>query len=180
MWLSLLLVVVVRAGQVSEFWSSVLPLACKSSCERYFREHDEPNKDCVAFCAPLAKQLLENEEVQKALAQSSAAYGLNLAQWAMRDVVMSRGEKQPVEIAPFVFVSRMEYYEHELTKSQDPEVRRAAFKVAKAQRPADEDEATANAHAAAASSDIAPPVNSDATVSVKLPPREGSAFVDEL
>lgn len=151
------------ASEPSAFWSEVLPLCCKSSCERYFRTLDQPDKDCATFCEPLVKQLLANDEVAKALALSSAAYGLNLVQWAMRDVVMSAAEKQPQEVQPFVFVTRMEYYEEQLSgrATMDPETLRLAHAVKAAQAPP------------------GVPVRDRAPEPVDLP-HDGSAFTDEL
>jgi hypothetical protein len=136
--LFLLLVTSTLCGAPSEFWSGVLPLACKSSCERYFRTLDQPDKDCAEFCAPLVKMLNADENVQQALALSSAAYGLNLMQWSMRDVVMAVAERQPFEAMPMIFVTRLEFYEAELENSQDPEVRRTADKVRRAQQTQDD------------------------------------------
>jgi hypothetical protein len=124
----------VIGGEPSEFWSNVLPLACKSSCERYFRTLDQPDKDCDEFCAPLVKMLVADENVQHTLALSSAAYGLNLMQWSMRDVVMAVAERQPFAVMPMIFVTRLEFYEEELENSQDPEVRQTADKIRRAQQ----------------------------------------------
>jgi hypothetical protein len=129
----ILLLVLTSISNASEFWNNILPLACKSSCERYFRTLDEPDKDCDAFCVPIVKLLSEDDNIQKALALSSGAYGLNLMQWSIRDVVMAVAERQPIEAMALIFITRLEFYEAELENSQNPEVRRTADKVRRAQ-----------------------------------------------
>ncbi len=111
---------------------------------------------CESFCEPIVAALLAHEEVQKTLALSSPSYGLNLVQWAMRDCVRAVYEKEPWEVMPFVFVTRMEFYEAELTGSQNPEVRRVAEIVKRAQTPTGVD-----------------------TAPIDLP-HDGTAYVDEL
>jgi hypothetical protein len=99
--------------------------------------------------------------VQKTLALSSPSYGLNLVQWAMRDCVRAVYEKEPWEVMPFVFVTRMEFYEAELTGSQNPEVRQAAERVKRAQTPPG----------------VEPPARNAAPIDL---PHDGTAFMDEL
>merc|ERR1711907_24475 len=109
----------------SEFWSGILPLACQSSCERYFRSKDLPDQDCSAkgkgFCKDIVEVLVGNPAVERSLALADAKFGLNMMQWSMRDCVLAKHEKQPVPILPIIFMSRMEHYEDELKGRGEPE-----------------------------------------------------------
>jgi hypothetical protein len=91
-------------------------------------------KTATSSAQPIVKMLVADDNVQQALALSSAAYGLNLMQWSMRDVVMAVAERQPFAAMPMIFVTRLEFYEEELENSQDPEVRQTADKIRRAQQ----------------------------------------------
>ena len=58
------------------------------------RATDQPDKDCSAegegFCRSIVDVLSGNPAVERKLALSSQKWGLNLAQWSVRDVVVVR------------------------------------------------------------------------------------------